>query len=40
MKISPTWLVAVQGITRTQTLMAFKAYSRADLQQAWDLGVE
>jgi DNA-binding Lrp family transcriptional regulator len=33
-------MVAVQGITRTQTLMAFKAYSRADLEQAWDLGVE
>lgn len=33
-------MVALQGITRTQTLMAFKAYARADLEQAWDLGVE
>jgi DNA-binding Lrp family transcriptional regulator len=33
-------MVALQGITRTQTLMAFKAYSHADLEQAWDLGVE
>lgn len=27
-------------ITRTHTLMAFKCYSRADLQQAWDIGIE
>jgi DNA-binding Lrp family transcriptional regulator len=33
-------MVALAGITRTQTMMAFKAYSRADLEQAWDLGVE
>lgn len=31
---------AVQGITRTQTLTAFRAYSRRDLEQAWDIGVE
>lgn len=30
----------VQGIQRTQTLTAFRAYSRKDLQQAWDIGVE
>lgn len=30
----------VQGIQRTQTLTAFRAYSRRDLQQAWDIGVE
>lgn len=28
------------AITRTNTLMAFQCYSRADLQQAWDIGVE
>jgi hypothetical protein len=28
------------GIQRTQTLTAFRAYSRKDLQQAWDIGVE
>lgn len=33
-------MVAVAGITRTQTMMAFKAYSREDLEQAWDIGVE
>ena len=31
---------AVAGITRTQTLTAFRAYSRRDLEQAWDLGVD
>ncbi len=31
---------AVQGIERTQTLTAFRAYSRHDLEQAWDIGVE
>ena len=32
--------VKVQGIERTQTLTAFRAYSRKDLEQAWDIGVE
>jgi DNA-binding Lrp family transcriptional regulator len=30
----------VPGILRTQTLTAFRAYSKKDLQQAWDIGVE
>ncbi len=30
----------VPGIERTQTLTAFRAYSKNDLQQAWDMGVE
>ena len=30
----------VPGIQRTMTLTAFRAYSRKDLQQAWDIGVE
>ena len=30
---------AVSGIVRTQTLTAFRAYSRKDLEQAWDIGV-
>ena len=30
----------IQGIKRTQTLTAFRAYSKKDLQQAWDIGVE
>lgn len=29
----------VEGILRTQTLTAFRAYSRKDLEQAWDIGV-
>ncbi len=31
---------AVKGIERTQTLTAFRAYSKKDLEQAWDIGVE
>jgi DNA-binding Lrp family transcriptional regulator len=30
----------VHGIQRTQTLTAFRAYSKKDLRQAWDIGVE
>jgi hypothetical protein len=30
----------VPGLLRTQTLTAFRAYSKKDLQQAWDIGVE
>lgn len=30
----------VPGIQRTQTLTAFRQYSRGDLEQAWDIGVE
>jgi DNA-binding Lrp family transcriptional regulator len=30
----------VPGLQRTQTLTAFRAYSRKDTQQAWDIGVE
>jgi DNA-binding Lrp family transcriptional regulator len=33
-------MVKISGITRTNTLMAFQCYSKADLQQAWDIGVE
>jgi DNA-binding Lrp family transcriptional regulator len=32
--------VKVPGLERTMTLTAFRAYSRRDLEQAWDLGVE
>ena len=31
---------SVPGLQRTQTLTAFRAYSKNDLQQAWDIGVE
>lgn len=30
----------VDGIQRTETLTAFRAYSRKDLEQAWDIGIE
>ena len=30
----------VPGLVRTTTLTAFRAYSRKDLEQAWDIGVE
>jgi DNA-binding Lrp family transcriptional regulator len=30
----------VPGISRTQTLTAFRAYSKQDLEQAWDIGLE
>ena len=33
-------MVKLPSITKTNTLMAFQCYSRADLQQAWDIGVE
>ncbi|MFN8571876.1 MAG: Lrp/AsnC ligand binding domain-containing protein [Gemmatimonadaceae bacterium] len=29
---------AVAGIVRTQTLTAFRAYSKGDVEQAWDMG--
>ena len=33
-------MIGLSGITKTHTLMAFKVYSREDLEQAWDIGVE
>jgi DNA-binding Lrp family transcriptional regulator len=30
----------VPGLRQTQTLTAFRAYSKKDLEQAWDIGVE
>ncbi|HZS75028.1 MAG TPA: Lrp/AsnC ligand binding domain-containing protein [Ktedonobacteraceae bacterium] len=33
-------MIRISSITKTHTLMAFQCYSRADLQQAWDIGVE
>jgi len=31
---------AVPGLDRTQTLTAFRVYSKGDLEQAWDIGVD
>lgn len=33
-------MVKIPAILKTNTLMAFQCYSRADLQQAWDIGIE
>lgn len=33
-------IVKIPAIVKTNTLMAFQRYSKADLQQAWDIGVE
>lgn len=33
-------MTTLGGITKTHTLMAFKVYSKEDLEQAWDIGVE
>lgn len=30
----------IPGLLKTQTLTAFRAYSKNDLEQAWDIGVE
>ncbi len=41
--VSGEWdLVAsvVPGIKSTHTLTAFRAYSKKDLEQAWDIGLE
>lgn len=39
-EVVTTRMVRLPAITKTNTLMAFQCYSRADLQQAWDLGIE
>ena len=33
-------MVQIPSIIKTNTLMAFQCYSKADLQQAWDIGIE
>ena len=33
-------VTGVPGIRNTQTLTAFRAYSKKDLEQAWDIGLE
>jgi DNA-binding Lrp family transcriptional regulator len=33
-------MTKIAGILQTRTMIAFKAYSREDLEQAWDIGVE
>lgn len=33
-------IAMVPGLRGTQTLTAFRAYSKKDLEQAWDIGLE
>ena len=39
-EVVTTRMIQLSAITKTNTLMAFQCYSREDLQQAWDIGVE
>lgn len=39
-EVVTTRMVELPAIKKTNTLMAFQCYSRADLQQAWDIGIE
>lgn len=39
-KIVTEQFPAVPGLVKTTTLTAFRAYSKADLEQAWDMGVD
>jgi DNA-binding Lrp family transcriptional regulator len=33
-------LAKIQGIAKTQTLIAFRCYSHKDVQSMWDIGLE
>lgn len=33
-------ITTVPGLKSTQTLTAFRAYSKKDMEQAWDIGLE
>jgi DNA-binding Lrp family transcriptional regulator len=33
-------LLKMPGIARTNTLIAFKSYSRKDLERMWEIGLE
>ncbi|HWQ11935.1 MAG TPA: Lrp/AsnC ligand binding domain-containing protein [Roseiflexaceae bacterium] len=35
----PEGLAKIDGVTRTNTVLAFRRYSAKDLQAAWDIGV-
>ncbi len=36
----PQKLARVDGIRRTNTLLAFRQYSRRDIEAGWDIGVD
>jgi DNA-binding Lrp family transcriptional regulator len=33
-------MMGLSAITQTHTMTAFKVYSKEDLEQAWDIGIE
>ena len=33
-------ILKMPGVAKTQTLIAFKSYSREDLQRMWEIGME
>jgi DNA-binding Lrp family transcriptional regulator len=33
-------VASAPGVQKTQTLTAFRVYSKGDLEQAWDIGVD
>ncbi len=33
-------MAKIETLTRTETMLAFKVYSRADLEQSWEIGVD
>ncbi|GAB4118693.1 MAG: Lrp/AsnC ligand binding domain-containing protein [Roseiflexaceae bacterium] len=35
----PAGLAQIEGIIRTNTILAFRRFSASDLQAAWDLGI-
>lgn len=37
-QLVPGQLAKVPGIERTQTMLAFKCYSRRDLEEMWEIG--
>ncbi len=39
-QLVPGKLAKIPGIHRTQTMMAFKCYSRRDLEQMWEIGLD
>ncbi len=39
-QIVPEKLAQVPGVARTETMVAFRAYSNYDLDRAWSLGFE
>ena len=38
-EVVPESLARIDGITRTNTILAFRRYSAQDLKAAWDMGV-